>query len=59
MKLNGNNQYKRKPKIEQVQFTARIHKDLFTQMEKLCEQKNVSLNFMLNRVIRSGMARIV
>lgn len=59
MRINGNNRYQRKDKVEQVQFTARIHKDLFKQMDKLCASKNVSLNFMLNRIIKTGLARIV
>lgn len=59
MKVTGNNRYQRKPHVETTQFTARIHTDLFTQLDRLCKEKNVSLNFMLNRALRSGIARIV
>ena len=59
MQLNGNNKYRRKERVETTQFTARVHTDLFTQLNKLCKSKNVSLNFMLNRCIRAGIARIV
>lgn len=59
VQLTGNNRYNRKPHVDSTQFTARIHTDLFKQLDKLCKQKNVSLNFMLNRALRSGIARIV
>lgn len=55
---NGNNVYRRKQREDSVQFTARIHTDLFTKMEKLCISKNVSLNYMLNRIIQVGIARM-
>ncbi len=58
MKMTGNNRYRRKDKIDQVQFTARIHTDLFNKMDKLCKSKNVSLNFMLNRIIQVGIVRM-
>ena len=59
MQTDGNNRYRRKERIPHTQFTARIHSDLFAQLEKLCKAKNVSLNFMLNRALRAGIARIL
>ena len=57
--LSGNNRYRRKDHIATVQFTARIHTDLFVKLDKLCKQKNVSLNFMLNRALETGLVRMI
>ena len=59
VQLTGNNRYRRKEHIDTTQFTARIHTDLFEQLDRLCKSKNVSINFMLNRALRSGIARMV
>ncbi len=59
VQITGNNRYQRKQHIDTTQFTARIHTDLFTKLDQLCKSKNVSLNFMLNRALRSGIARMV
>ena len=59
MQFNGNNRYNRKDKIPVVQFTARIHTESFNKLEKLCKSKNVSLNFMLNRLLSDSLKRTV
>ena len=59
MKFNGNNRYQRKDKVPVIQFTARIHTESFVKLEKLCKSKNVSLNFMLNRVLSDGLKRMI
>ena len=59
MQISGNNRYRRKDHIDTTQFTARIHTDLFKKLDKLCKQKNVSINFMLNRALQTGLARMV
>lgn len=59
MKLTGNNKYRRKDHIDTTQFTARINTPLFKKLDKLCKQKNVSLNFMLNRALETGLVRMI
>ena len=58
MKMNGNNRYRRKDTTPTVQFTARIHTETFTKLDKLCRAQNVSINFMLNRALSDGLKRI-
>jgi len=59
MQINGNNRYRRKDKVPVTQFTARIHTESFKKLETLCKSKNVSLNFMLNRVLSDGLKRMI